>query len=87
MKVKLEAHGGGLSAGSSRIDDDTGVFTALHSISEVPGAYANASARTAIKAGDVQVLNNGVVSLALAGVGHGLQMGITVGELVIGEDK
>ncbi|WP_267224952.1 hypothetical protein [Dyella silvae] len=87
MKVKLEAHGGGLSVGSSNIDDGTGVFTALHSIAEVPGAYANVNARTAIKEGDVQVLTKGVVSLALAGVGHGLEMGITVGELVISEDK
>jgi len=87
MKVKLEAHGGGLSVGSSRVDDGSGVFTALHSISEVPGTYADVNARTVIKAGDAQVLTKGVVSLAIAGAGHGLEMGITVGELTISEDK
>jgi hypothetical protein len=86
MKVKLEAHGGGLSVGSSRVDDGTGVFTALHSISEVPGTYADVNANTVLKAGDAQVLTKGVVSLAIAGTGHGLQMGITVGELVISKD-
>ncbi|AIF47097.1 hypothetical protein [Dyella japonica] len=87
MKVKLEANGGGLSVGRSRIDDGNGVFTALHSISEVPGTYADVNATTAIKAGDAQVLTKGVVSLAIAGVGHGVEMGITVGELTISEDK
>jgi hypothetical protein len=87
MKVKLQANGGGLSVGSSQVDDGNGVFTSLHSISEVPGTYADVNAHTVMKAGDAQVLTKGVVSLAIAGVGHGLEMGVTVGELTITEDK
>jgi hypothetical protein len=87
MKVKLEANGGGLSVGSSRVDDGNGVFTALHSIDEVPGTYADVNAHSVLKSGDAQVLTKGVVSLAIAGVGHGVEMGITVGELTISKDE
>ena len=87
MRVKLEARGGGLSIGSSRIDDGNGQFSALHAISEIPGTYADVNATTVIKAGDAQVLTKGVVSLAIAGVGHGLEMGITLGELTVSKDE
>lgn len=87
MKVKLEARGGGLSVGRSEITDGNGDFTALHSIDDVPGTYADVNAHTAIKSGDAQVLTKGEVSLAIAGVGHGVEMGITVGELVISKDE
>lgn len=87
MRVKLEARGGGLSVGSSRVYDGNGEFTALHSINEVPGTYADVNAHSVFKSGDAQVLTKGVVSLAIAGVGHGLEMGITVGELTISKDE
>lgn len=87
MKVKLEARGGGLSVGSSRIDDGNGVFTALHSIDEVPGTYADVNAQTVLKSGDAQVLTKGAVSLAIAGVGHGVEMGVSAGELTISKDE
>ncbi|PXV54713.1 hypothetical protein SAMN04487785_11270 [Dyella jiangningensis] len=87
MKVKLEARGGGLSIGSSQVDDGHGDFTALRSIADVPGTYADLNAHTVLKAGDAQVLTKGPVSLAIAGVGHGVEMGITVGELTISKDE
>lgn len=87
MKVKLEANGGGLSAGHSQITDGSGVFTSLHAIADVPGTYADVNAHTMLKSGDAQVLTKGPVSLAIAGVGHGVEMGITVGELTISRDE
>jgi len=87
MKVKLEANGGGLSAGRSQVSDGSGSFTALHSIADVPGTYADVNAHTILKSGDVQVLTKGAVSLAIAGVGHGVEMGISLGELTISKDE
>lgn len=87
MKVTLSANGGGLSVGSSRIDDGNGVFTSLRSIADIPGTYADVNANTAIKAGNAQVLTKGNVSLAIAGVGHGIEMGISLGELTITQDN
>jgi len=87
MKVKLEARGGGLSVGHSQITDGNGAFTSLHSILDVPGTYADVTAQALLKAGDAQVLTKGTVSLAIAGVGHGVEMGITLGELTISKDE
>ena len=87
IKVKLEARGGGLTVGESQIDDGHGSFTALHSIADVPGTYADLNAHAILKAGDAQVLTKGPVSLALASVGHGVEMGITLGELTISRDE
>lgn len=87
MKVKLDARGGGLSVGHSTITDGNGVFTALHSVNDVPGTYADVNAQAVLKEGDAQVLTKGEVSLAIAGVGHGVEMGITLGELTISKDE
>jgi len=87
LKVKLDSNGAGLSAGSSKIKDGTGGFTDLHAITDVLGTYAQAGAQTIIKSGNAQVLTKGSVSLALAGVGEGVELGITLGELTISEDK
>ncbi|QNK01503.1 hypothetical protein [Dyella telluris] len=88
MKVKLESHGGGLTAGKSRIDDGIGNFSDLHKISDVLGTYAQADASAgAVKSGTAQVLTKGEVSLALSGAGQGIDLGVSVGGLTISEDK
>jgi hypothetical protein len=84
MRVKLEAKGGGLTVGKSHIDNGTGHFTDVHNIGEVLGSYAEGEAHAGIvKSGTAQVLTKGTVSLALAGAGEGVDIGIAVGDLKI----
>lgn len=88
MKVKIETHGGGLTAGKSRIDDGIGNFSDVNKISDVLGTYAQADASAgAVKSGTAQVLTKGEVSLALSGAGQGIDLGISVGGMTISEDK
>lgn len=88
MKVKLESHGGGLTAGKSRIDGGIGNFSDLTKIGDVLGTYAQADASAgAVKSGTAQVLTKGEVSLALSGAGQGIELGISLGGLTISEDK
>jgi hypothetical protein len=78
MAVHLEVIGGGLTAGKWQIDDGTGTFTDVHHIGEVLGNYAQGEASAAaVKAGTAQVLTKGTVSLALAGVGQGIDLGLS----------
>ncbi len=84
MRVKIESKGGGLTAGKSHIDNGTGKFTDVRKIEDVLGTYAKADASAgAIKAGTAQVLTKGTVSLALAGAGEGIELGVSVGGFTI----
>ncbi|KLD66237.1 hypothetical protein [Dyella japonica] len=88
MKVKIESHGGGLTAGKSRIDNGIGNFSDIKKISDVLGTYAQADASAgAVKSGTAQVLTKGEVSLALSGAGQGIDLGVSIGGLTISEDK
>ncbi|HXS73143.1 MAG TPA: hypothetical protein VN725_03800 [Rhodanobacteraceae bacterium] len=78
MPVNIRVRGGGLTAGKWHIDNGTGTFTDVHRISNVLGDYAQGEANVgAIKAGTAQVLTKGTVSLALAGVGQGIDLGLS----------
>lgn len=84
MRVKIESKGGGITAGKSRIDNGTGRFTDVRAINDVLGTYAQADASAgALKSGTAQVLTKGTVSLALAGAGEGIDLGISVGAFTI----
>jgi len=84
IRVNLEAKGGGLTVGKTRIDDATGKFTDVHHIDDVLGTYAQGEASAALgKAGTAQILTKGTVSLALAGTGEGIDLGISVGGFTI----
>lgn len=84
MAVKISAKGGGLTVGKSHIDNGTGRFTDVHRIGDVLGTYAQGDASAgAIKAGTAQVLSKGTVSLALAGAGEGVELGVSVGGFTI----
>lgn len=84
MRVKIEANGGGLTVGKSRIDDGKGEFTDVHTISDVLGTYAQGEASAAAgKSATAQVLTKGTVSLALAGTGEGIKLGISFGGFTI----
>lgn len=83
-KVRLEAKGGGLAAGKSKVDDGHGRFSEVSDISELFGTYvqANASAGAGNSA-EAGVVTKGEVSLALSGTGKGIDLGITFGKFII----
>lgn len=88
MRVNISAKGGGLTIGKSHIDNGTGKFTDVHRMQDVLGTYAQGDASIgAGKAGTAQVLTKGTVSLALAGAGEGVDIGISFGGFTISRAK
>lgn len=84
MNVKIKAKGVGLTAGKWRIDNGNGRFSDVHDISQVLGRYAHAEAHAGVvKSGSAQLLSKGTVSLALAGKGEGVDLGVDVGQFTI----
>ena len=84
MHVKITAQGVGLTAGKSRIDNGVGTFTDVHNIDDVLGAYVQGEANAGlVNSGSAQVLTKGTVSLALAGTGQGIDLGVSVGKFTI----
>ena len=84
MRVKLEVRGGGLTAGKWRVNDGRGTFTDVYNINEVLGTYAQGEATAAAgHAATAQVMTKGNVSLALAGTGEGVNLGVSFGGLTI----
>lgn len=84
MNVKLSARAVGATVGKWKIDNGVGRFSDVHNIHEVLGNYAQANANAAVgKAAEAQVLTKGNVSLALAGGGEGVALGVDVGTLHI----
>jgi hypothetical protein len=88
MRVTISSKGGGLTVGKSHIDNGTGKFSDVHNIDEVLGSYAQGEAHVGVvKSGTAQVLTKGTVSLALAGAGEGVDLGIDVGEFTLTRAK
>lgn len=84
MKVKLSAHGGGLTVGKATIKGGKGNFTNVNSIDETLGTYVAADASFGTpKSGTAQVMTKGEVSLSLAGAGKGFGLGVSLGGLTI----
>lgn len=84
MPVKISIKGGGLTAGKWHIDNGKGKFTDVHRISDVLGHYAQGGAHAGVvKSAEAQVLTKGNVSLALAGHGEGIDLGVDVGAFTI----
>lgn len=84
MAVKIEARGGGLSFGKSKISDGVGEFSGVQDISELIGGYASAEAHAgAGRSAKGQVVTKGEVSLALSGTGKGWDLGVAFGSFVI----
>jgi hypothetical protein len=82
--VKISVVGGGLTAGKYRIDNGTGDITHVRGIRDVFGDYAQAGAEAGVvKSGTAQVLTKGTTSLALAGTGEGVNLGVSVGKFTI----
>jgi hypothetical protein len=88
MPVNINVKGGGLTAGKWHIDNGKGRFTDAHKISDVLGDYAQVTAHAGIvKSGNAQLLTKGKMSLALAGTGQGIDLGVDVGEFTISRAK
>jgi hypothetical protein len=88
LPVKISAKGAGLTVGKSQVDDGTGHFTNVHNIADVLGSYAEGEVHAGVvKSGNAQVLTKGTVSLALAGGGEGIDIGIDVGEFTLSKAK
>ncbi|HVR96836.1 MAG TPA: hypothetical protein VMW27_09490 [Thermoanaerobaculia bacterium] len=83
-KAKLSVTGGGLTAGKSEIRDGNGQFTEVADIRELFGTYAAATAAAgAVKSSEAQALTKGEVSLALAGTGTGMELGVSFSRFTI----
>ncbi|HET6546046.1 MAG TPA: hypothetical protein VFG55_04785 [Rhodanobacteraceae bacterium] len=88
MSVRITAKGGGLTVGKSHIDDGKGTFTDVHRISDVLGSYAQGEASVgAGKSAGAHVMTKGTVSLALAGKGEGVDIGVSFGAFTISPAK
>ena len=82
--VKIEVVGGGLTAGKYRINNGKGEISDVHGIADVFGDYAQAGAEAGVvKSSSAQVLTKGTTSLALAGTGEGVNLGVSVGKFTI----
>ena len=83
-QAKISAKGGGLTAGRSEIRDGYGKFSEVADIKELFGTYAMATAAAgAVQSAEAQALTKGEVSLALAGNGTGIEVGISFGKFTI----
>lgn len=84
MHVHVSAKALGITAGKWKIDNGDGNFSDVHSITDVLGDYVQASANAGVvKSGEAQVLTKGPVSLALAGGGRGVNLGVDIGKFTI----
>ena len=88
VHVTIRMKGGGLTVGKSDIVNGTGTFSGASSITELFGSYAVAEAHAGVvSSGDVQVLTKGTISLALAGTGRGVDLGVAFGKFTISKAK
>ena len=82
--VKITVVGGGLTAGKYKITNGTGEISTVNGIKDVFGDYAQAGADAGlVKSANAQVLTKGTTSLALAGTGEGVNLGISAGKFTI----
>ncbi|WP_395666989.1 hypothetical protein [Methylocella sp.] len=82
--VRLEGKGGGLTAGRSKVRDGFGKFSEVADISELFGTYVSGGASAgAGKSAESQIVTKGEVSLALAGNGTGVELGVSFGKFTI----
>jgi hypothetical protein len=84
LPVTVRMRGAGATVGKSQIDNGTGKFTDVRAIGDVLGTYAQTEVHAGLlKSASAQVLTKGTVSLALAGAGEGIDLGVEVGEFTI----
>ena len=87
-KVNVSAKGGGITFGRSKIKDAIGKFTEVDDISELFGSYGQGEAHAgAGKSAKAAVVTKGEISLAIAGKGTGVDVGISFGKFTIEKAK
>ncbi len=87
-RVSIRTKGGGITFGKSEIINGAGTFSGVRSIEELFGSYAQSEAHAGVvKSGDVQAMTKGEVSLALAGTGRGIDIGVAFGKFTITRAK
>lgn len=90
-QVAIRVKGGGLTFGKTEIFDGKAEISGVGSIQDIYGSYAGMAAHAGVvKAGAVEVMTKGTVSLALAGKGTGVDIGIDFSDFTIskvGEEK
>ena len=83
-RVGITVVGGGLTAGKYKITGGTGEISTVNGIRDVFGGYVQAGADAGVvKSANAQVLTKGTTSLALAGTGEGINLGISAGKFTI----
>jgi hypothetical protein len=88
FRVNIVAVGGGLTAGKYKVEDGTGKFSQVYDTGELFGSYAQGEANAGIvKSGIAQALTKGNVSLALAGSGEGVNLGLSFGKFTITRER
>ena len=81
--VVIRMKGGGATVGRSALHGH-GEFSPVADIREIYGDYANAEAHAGIvRSSTAQVVTKGTVSLAFAGKGEGVDLGIAFGKFTI----
>lgn len=84
VRVRLEARGGGLTFGRSKIVGGGGDFSPIADIDEIFGDYATVEAHAGMGVSTgAQVVTKGTVSLALSGTGNGVDLGFSFGRFSI----
>lgn len=87
-KVKVSSKGGGLTFGRSKIKDAIGKFTEVDDIAELFGSYGQGEAHAgAGKSAKASVVTKGDISLAIAGKGTGVDVGVSFGKFTIEKVK
>lgn len=82
--VSINAKGGGVTFGKSKITNGRGTFSAVKDIDELYGAYATSEAHAGVVgSAAAQAMTKGEVSLALHGTGKGVDIGIGFGSFKI----
>lgn len=84
LKIKIRTKGGGITFGKQRIDDGKGKFSEVRDIRDLLGTYVSGGVHAgAVKSSAASVVTKGDVSLALAGTGEGIDIGVDFGKFVI----
>lgn len=83
-RLRIRVRGGGITFGKSEIVEGRGEFSPVRSIDELFGSYVAAEAHAgAVKSASAAVYTKGEVSLAVAGTGRGVDLGVAFGKLTI----
>jgi hypothetical protein len=83
-EVTIKSWGGGFTVGKSEIIGGQGSFSGVRDIKDLFGSFAQAEAHAgATKSAGAGALTKGEVSLALAGTGQGIDVGVSFGRFDI----